>query len=365
VRYVGESAYSHDAAGAAAVLLVNLGTPDAPTAGAVRRYLAEFLWDPRVVELPRPLWWLLLHTVILPWRPARVAHAYAKVWLEDGSPLRVYAEQQRSALAQLLDTRVPGRLTVALGMCYGKPSIAQALEVIRAAGARRLLVLPLYPQYCSATTGAAFDAISSRLQRWRWVPALRFVSHYHDEPRYVAALASSVREHWQAQPSGERLLFSFHGIPKRSVLAGDPYYCQCLKTARLVAAALELPETRWAVSFQSRLGRAEWLQPYTAELLPQWARAGIRTVDVICPGFSADCLETLEEIALRNGEDFERAGGTALRYIPALNARPEHVELLAELCMRHLQGWPEAVAPADPMDAAASARRAREMGAVH
>jgi ferrochelatase len=365
VRYVGDAAYSHDAAGRAAVLLVNLGTPDLPTTGAVRRFLAEFLWDPRVVEIPRPLWWLVLNVVVLPLRLRRTVAAYKKIWTDEGSPLLVYSHRQRDGLEQALARRLPGELSVALAMRYGNPSIPEALAALRAARVRRVLVLPLYPQYCSATAGSVFDALSAELRRWRWVPALRLVDHYHDEPGFITALAQSVREHWRAHAPGERLLFSFHGIPRQSVLAGDPYYCQCLKTARLVAEALELPKERWAVSFQSRVGRAEWLKPYTAELLPQWASAGVRTVDVICPGFSADCLETLEEIALRNREDLEHAGGTSLNYVPALNARPDHIEFLADLVLRHLQGWSEVEAETDPRIVAESARRARELGAKH
>jgi protoporphyrin/coproporphyrin ferrochelatase len=364
VRYVGD-AWSHDSAGRVGVLLVNLGTPAAPTPGAVRRYLAEFLRDPRVVELPRFVWWLLLYGVILPLRAGRVARAYRKVWMAEGSPLRVYSERQRDALVRVLAERLRDRCTVDLGMRYGEPSIAGALERLRAARAHKLLVLPLYPQYCSATTGSVYDAVGAQLERWRWVPALRIVDHYHDEPGYVSTLANTVREHWARQPPAERLLFSFHGIPRRSMLAGDPYYCQCLKTARLVAEALELPEERWAVGFQSRLGRAEWLQPYTVDLLAQWARAGTGDVDVVCPGFSADCLETLEEIAIRYEADFRRAGGRALHYVPALNDRADHIEFLADLVVRNVHGWPEAAAPESPSTGVERTRRASALGALH
>jgi protoporphyrin/coproporphyrin ferrochelatase len=363
VRYVGE-AYSHDSSDRVGVLLVNLGTPDAPTPRAVRRFLAEFLRDPRVVEIPRPLWLLLLYGAILPLRAGRVAGAYRKIWTDEGSPLRVQSERQRGALERALEGRLED-CPVVLGMRYGQPSIPAALARLHEARVRRLLVLPLYPQYCSATTGSAFDAVSGRLRRWRWVPGLRIIDHYHDEPGYVAALARSVREHWAQQPPGERLLFSFHGIPRRSVLAGDPYYCQCLKTARLVAEALALPDERWSVAFQSRLGRAEWLQPYTVDLLAQWARAGTRDVDVVCPGFAADCLETLEEIAIRNAEDFRQAGGGALRYVPALNDRPDHMEFLADLVVRNVAGWSEAQAPASPAAGAERSLRAKAMGALH
>ena len=331
VRYVGDAARSHDSAGGAAVLLANLGTPDAPTSAAVRTYLAEFLSDPRVVELPRVLWWPALHGVVLPLRSGRAARAYQSIWTEEGSPLLVHSRRIRDALAVALTTRLSEPVTVALAMRYGRPAIGEELETLRRAGVRRLLVLPLYPQYSSATTGSVLDAVGERLRRWRRVPALQFVDAYHDEDGYIGALARSVREHWSSGARARRLLFSFHGLPKRSVAAGDPYHAQCLTTARLVAQRLELPADAWAVSFQSRFGRAEWLAPYTLDLLVQWARDGIRDVDVICPGFAADCLETLEEIAQQNRAIFRAAGGQELRYIPALNASPEHIAALAGL----------------------------------
>ena len=339
--HAGDEARSQEAGGTA-VLLVNLGTPDAPTPAAVRRYLAEFLWDPRVVEIPRPVWWLILYGFVLPTRPRRAARAYEKIWTTQGSPLLVHSLHQREAVAAALPQRVGSDVTDELAMRYGRPSIPDALAKLRAAGLRRLLVLPLYPQYCGVTTGSVFDAVSAELARSRVVPALRFVADYHDDARYIAALAQSVRDHWWQHGHAERLLFSFHGIPVRNVAAGDPYEQQCLSTARLVAQALALPQERWAVSFQSRLGRAQWLQPYTAELLPAWAREGMREVDVISPGFAADCVETLEEIAIRYRTDFQNAGGASLRYIPALNARRDHIEFLTELITEQLQGWPEA-----------------------
>jgi ferrochelatase len=347
VRYIGDEARSQGPGGTA-VLLVNLGTPEAPTSGAVRRYLAEFLWDPRVVEIPRPVWWLLLYGIVLPTRSRSAAAAYRKIWTAEGSPLLVYSQRQRDAVAAALVPGSAGDLSVELAMRYGQPSIPDVLAKLRAARVQRLLVLPLYPQYCGVTTGSAFDAVSAELTRWRRVPALRFVADYHDHPRYVAALAQSVRDHWSQHGRGERLLFSFHGIPARNVAAGDPYEQQCLATARLVAQALALPPERWAVSYQSRLGRAQWLQPYTVELLPAWARESVREVDVISPGFAADCIETLEEIAIRYREDFVAAGGGALRYIPALNERRDHVEFLVALISEQLQGWRDAETGSDP-----------------
>ena len=333
--------FSHDHRPCTGVLLVNLGTPDQPTTAAVRRYLAEFLWDRRIVEIPRLIWWLILHGIILRLRPRQSAERYKGVWTEDGSPLLAIGRRQLAALETRLEQQCPGPVKLALGMRYGNPSIASALRELQAADARRLLVLPLYPQYAASTVASTFDKVTEELARWRWLPEWRMITHYHDQPDYIAALAASIRDAWQEQPPAEKLLFSFHGVPKRSLLAGDPYHCECHKTARLVAEALELPSDRWAVSFQSRFGRAEWLQPYTSELLKDWARQGISSVDVICPGFSADCLETLEEITDENRTFYLEAGGKQFRYIPALNDRDDHIEALHNLILHHTQGWPE------------------------
>lgn len=326
------------------VLITNLGTPDAPTRAAVRRYLAEFLWDPRVVELPRPLWWFILHLAVLTTRPRRTAHAYQQIWGEDGSPLLAVSRKQRRKLASRLselsaDTHP--QVTVELGMRYGSPSIADALGKLRAAGARRVLVLPLYPQYCAATTASAFDAVCAVLsqRRWRELPALRFITHYHTHPGYIAALANSVRDYRQAHADDALLLMSFHGIPRASVEAGDPYYRHCEQTARLLADRLGLAEHQWRLCFQSRFGRQEWLQPYTDDTLVELARAGVGKVQVICPGFSADCLETLEEVALTNRDIFLRAGGRDYGYIPCLNARDDHIDALVSLINDNLAGW--------------------------
>jgi protoporphyrin/coproporphyrin ferrochelatase len=337
--YSGEQDYRHDATECLGVLLVNLGSPDAPTINAVRRYLAEFLWDPRVVEIPRPVWWLVLHGVVLRLRPRRSAHAYQRVWTDEGSPLLVISRRQAYALQDALAARHGNRVQVALAMRYGNPSIKAGLAQLREAQARRILILPLYPQYSAATTATVFDAVADELKTWRWLPELRFITHYHDDEGYLTALVRSIRENWAQHAQGERLLFSFHGMPKRSLRAGDPYHCHCQKTARLVAGRLGLPEARWQVAFQSRFGRAEWLQPYTDRTLRQWAQDGVKQVDVICPGFAADCLETLEEIAMQNKEAFLAAGGASLRYIPALNERAYHIEALTSLIDRHIQGW--------------------------
>jgi ferrochelatase len=355
--------FDHSSPERLGVLLVNLGTPEAPTRAAVRRYLKEFLWDPRVVEVPRPLWWLILNGVILNLRPSRSAHAYSTVWTADGSPLLVNSREQQGALQVALDERLEGPVSVVLGMRYGQPSIATALRELRERGARRVLVLPLYPQYSATTTASVFDAVTSELQRWRWLPELRFVSHYHDEPDYVAALAESVRRFQGQHGEPDRLLMSFHGVPRRYLLAGDPYHCECQKTGRLLAETLGLVPEEWGLSFQSRVGREEWLRPYTDELLKQWAKAGVRRVHVICPGFSADCLETLEEIAMQNRDAFLKAGGSEYHYIPCLNDDELHVNMLAGLVERHCQGWPEA--SADYNDVAVSTQlRARQERAL-
>ena len=342
MSFQGSDHHAHGAQSGIGILLTNLGTPDAPTTEAVRRYLAEFLWDPRVVDMNRALWWCVLHGVILRFRPARSAHAYQKIWTEQGSPLLTLARRQAAALQTALRQRLPGPVTVALGMRYGNPSIASALQQLREQNVQRLLVLPLYPQYSASTTAATFDAVSDELKTWRWLPELRMVSHYHDDAGYIAALADSIQQAWRERPPSERLLFSFHGIPQRFFMQGDPYHCECLKTARLVAEKLQLAPDRWYVAFQSRFGREPWLQPYADHTLRQWASEGIKSVDVVCPGFSADCLETLEEVALVNRDIFIDAGGHEYHYIPALNDNAPHITALCDLLQRHLGGWLEA-----------------------
>jgi ferrochelatase len=334
--------FQHGGEQAAGVLVTNLGTPEAPTAAALRRYLAEFLWDRRVVDLPRPIWWAILHLVILRIRPRRSARLYRKVWTSEGSPLLAISRRQAEGLRARLTASLPGPLRLELGMRYGQPSIANALRALRASGVRRLLVLPLYPQYAASTTASTFDAVANELSRWPWIPELRFVAGYHDDAGYLDALAASLREAWRTESPAERLLFSFHGIPKRYLLQGDPYHCFCQSTGREVAQRLALANGTWMVTFQSRFGRAEWLRPYTDDTLERLAGEGVRRVDVLCPGFSADCLETLEEIVEENSQRFLVAGGERLRYIPALNDRGDHLDGLAELIRRQMHGWPEA-----------------------
>jgi protoporphyrin/coproporphyrin ferrochelatase len=318
------------------VLLINLGTPDAPTAAAIRPYLREFLSDRRVVDLPRALWFPILHGVILPLRPRKLAPMYARIWTAAGSPLLAITREQRRALAARLAADGAAPLVLE-AMRYGRPAIAAALAELRQAGVTRLVVLPLYPQYSATTTASALDALAAAQQALGWQPDVRVIEDYHADPGYIDALAASVREQWTAHGRGERLVMSFHGIPQRYAERGDPYGTQCHETARRLAAALDLRDDHWQIAYQSRVGKAAWLQPYTDQVLPALARQGLRTIDVVCPGFAADCLETLDEIAIRYQAAFVAAGGQALRYVPALNARPAHIEALARLVRARLQ----------------------------
>lgn len=315
------------------VLITNLGTPDEATPSALRRYLAEFLWDERVVDLARIPWWLILHGIILRTRPARVAKAYQKVWTEQGGPLLVISREQRAALELKLQERIGKEVPVALGMRYGNPSIRSALEQLRDQGVERIIVLPLFPQYSAATTGSTFDAVSATLQSWRSVPELIFINQYHSHPAYLDALANTVQERWAEHPPARRLLLSFHGLPLRYQQLGDPYRDHCEATAAGVAERLELDEGQLQLVFQSRFGKEEWLQPYTDETLQNLPKEGIDDVEILCPGFSADCVETLEEIAIQNRELFMDADGDAFHYIPALNSRSDHIHALSEIIL--------------------------------
>lgn len=344
-HYTGVAAESHAAAVApvqAAVLLVNLGTPTAPTAAALRPYLAEFLGDRRVIDYPRWRWWPILHGVVLRVRPARSARAYAKIWSAAGSPLRVNSEALAAALQAELEARAPGTLRVELAMRYGEPAVESSMARLQDEGVRRLLVLPLYPQYSATSTGSVIDAVADGLKALRWPPELRLVNDYHDDPGHIEALAASVRAHWQRHGRGDRLLLSFHGIPERYARLGDPYPEQCRATAGLLRERLGLGADELQLSFQSRVGRERWLHPYTDVVVRELARAGVRRLDVACPGFAVDCLETLEEIGMQNRDAFLAAGGSELNYIPALNAGDGQVRSLAALVQRHMQGWPEA-----------------------
>jgi len=359
-----EPPHSHGLAARTAVLLINLGTPAAPTTAAVRRYLREFLSDPRVVDLPRIVWWPILHGIILNVRPRRSAEKYASVWTAEGSPLQVHVARQAKLLLGFLG-RAGHRVVVDYAMRYGEPSIGASLSHLKADGCTRILLLPLYPQYAASTTAAAFDAACRWLQETRNQPEIRMVRSFADDPGYLAALAASVRDHWAAngRPGDSwRLLISFHGLPRKTLERGDPYYCECQKTGRLLGEALGLRPEQYLVCFQSRFGRAEWLQPYTAPTLEALAKSGLRRVDVICPGFPADCLETLEEIAGEGKARFIAAGGKDYHYISCLNERDDWLHALTDIAARHLLGWPTQTVPATA-ELELSALRARALGA--
>lgn len=357
-----EPTFRHGQAPRTAVVLVNLGTPDEPTASALRRYLAEFLSDPRVVEIPRLVWMPILHGIILRIRPSRSAAKYATVWTPEGSPLAVWTRRQSEAVGQLLADR-GHQVLVRWAMRYGNPSISSVMDALRAEGVTRVLVLPLYPQYAAATTASVADKVLQWATQARRMPELRFINEYADDPGYIAALAERVQAHWAEHGRAEKLVLSFHGVPHRSLILGDPYHCQCHKTARLLAAALGLPKDGLLVTFQSRFGKAKWLEPYTEPTLRDLAAKGLKSVDVMCPGFVADCLETLEEISMEAHEAFTEAGGQQFRYIDCLNARPLWIKALADLTEQHLQGWDTRAAP-NHSELAVQRERALELGAA-
>ena len=316
-----------------AVLLANLGSPTAPTTKAVRRFLADFLWDPRVVNLPRPLWWMILNFFVLPFRPSRSAKAYRKVWHEKGSPL-TYLTQQ---LTEKVDSKLSAdSIVTTYAMRYGEPSIANRLKEFQKIGVTDVIVLPLYPQYSSTTTASIYDDLVKELNQWRHLPSFHFISDYHQNSHYITAVAESIEKAWHQQDKNELLIMSFHGLPEVLTKWGDPYFHHCHKTAALIAEKLNLNEKQWMIVFQSRFGKAEWLKPYCVDTLEALPGQGVKTVDVVCPGFAVDCLETLEEIAMENKAIFMEAGGTAYRYISALNDSDEHVNVIVSLIEQKL-----------------------------
>lgn len=338
--YHPEPPYQHGDQAKVGILLANLGTPDAPTTKALRPYLQQFLMDRRVVEIPRFIWCWILHCIILVIRPKKSAEKYAQVWTSEGSPLLVHAKNQAKKLEGFLAEKIKSPFVVELGMSYGNPSMKSAIERLKAQHCDRILVFPLYPQYAASSTAAAFDAVWKPLLKMRNVPAIRTIKHYHDHPAYIAALAAQVREHWRlngGKPS--KLVMSFHGVPKFHLMKGDPYHCECHKTGRLLAEALELNKDEYMVAFQSRFGKQEWLKPYLASTLEELGKAKTKRIDVICPGFSSDCLETLEEIAMEGKEIFQHHGGGEYHYIPALNASDAWIHAMTEISLEHLQGW--------------------------
>ena len=319
------------------VLIVNLGTPDAPTAKALRPYLKEFLSDPRVVEIPRAIWFFILHGIILRLRPKKSAALYQKIWTDQGSPLLAISLQQQQKLQQKLGSNA----IVKLGMRYGSPPIQHSLQEFQQMGITRLVILPLYPQYSGPTTGSSFDAVTRELSHWRYVPELNFIHHYYRSPAYISALANSIIEALDKNNLPEKLLLSYHGMPKHFFKSGDPYYCHSLKTTALLKEKLQqtlnLADDQIISTFQSRFGKAEWLQPYTDATIIKLAQDGIKNIAIVCPAFSADCLETLEEIAIESRNLFIQSGGLDYQYIPALNDRDDHINALAEIIQPYTQ----------------------------
>jgi ferrochelatase len=367
MRYLAEPQHTHGTPSRIGVLVVNLGTPQAPTETAVRKYLAEFLNDPRVVEISRAIWKPVLHGIILRTRPAASAKKYAAIWTSDGSPLLVWSRRQAQVLLGTLGEKCkasglpPDLVRVELGMRYGDPSIAAALQALKSANCERILVLPLYPQYAAATTGSACDAVFALLRRMRRMPAVRIADSYHDDAGYIGALAARVNDYWIRHGRPDRLVLSFHGVPRFSLDKGDPYHCQCQKTARLLRNELGWKEADVPVTFQSRFGRAEWLKPYTAEVLRELGKDKTRRVDVFCPGFVADCLETLEEIAIEGKKEFVSAGGGDFHYIPALNDHPVWFKAMGDLAWAQLGGWMSL--PPSKIELEMQADRAIKLGA--
>ena len=336
--YHGQTQAIHDKPiGRLGILLTNLGTPEAPTAQALRPYLREFLSDPRVIELPKWKWWPILHGIILRVRPAKSAKLYESIWTEQGSPLMKISLNQCQALQTKIQAAVGAEaVSVKLAMRYGQPAIGKVLREFQAEGINRIVVLPLYPQYSGATVGSTFDAVAKEIQTWRWMPELHFINSYHDHPLYIAALANSLREHFSEHGKPEKVVFSYHGMPQRYYDNGDPYACFCHKSSRLVAEQLSLQDSEYLSAFQSLFGKEEWIKPYTSNTLEALAKSGTRSVAVICPGFSADCLETIEEIAVENKAVFQEAGGQSYHYVPALNARGDHIDMMFDLVKAYL-----------------------------
>jgi ferrochelatase len=361
-----EPSHSHGKITNVAVLLVNLGTPAAPTAAAVRPYLREFLSDPRVVEIPRVIWWCILNLIILPFRSGKSAEKYATIWTDEGSPLRLHTEKQSALLGKVLNERGHA-LKVAHAMRYGQQSVPEVLKKLKEEGCDRILVLPAYPQYSATTTASIFDAVFSHYQRERNIPELRMIKHYHDHEGYIMALEQSILAHWALHGRPDKLVMSFHGTPKRTLMMGDPYFCECHKTARLLATALGLTQEQYLVTFQSRFGKAEWLQPYTQPTIEKLGQDGVGRIDVICPGFIGDCLETLEEINMEVRHAFIEHGGKEFHYIPCLNESPVWSTALATIVEQHLIGWHTIDTPAQQDQqqraAAISLSQARHFGA--
>ena len=361
MTYQAEPAYSHGTPVKTGILLINLGTPEAPTAQAVRPYLKEFLSDPRVVEIPRAVWWLILNGIILNVRPKKSAAKYATVWLPEGSPLRIHTAKQTALLQGFLGERSKAPFVVDYAMRYGNPGIPQVLRKLKEQNCQRILIVPMYPQYAASSTGTAFDGVFREMLQMRNTPALRTIKNFHDHPGYIKALANNINEYWMKNGRPEKLVMSFHGVPQYTLDKGDPYHCECHKTGRLLAQELGLKPGQYFLSFQSRFGKAEWIKPYTTATLLELGKQKTRRVDVVCPGFVADCLETLEEIAQEGKEDFQHAGGGEYHYIPCLNARNDWMHALTDLVLDNLHGW---LTVPDAAELEQSRLRALGMGAA-
>jgi len=338
-RFLSAPDFRHESAERIGVLLVGSGSPETPRLRDVRRFLRRMLGDPRVVETPRALWLPALYGAVVAACSFGAARRFRRIWSERGSPVLAFTEDLRAALTRELGSRVVAPFSVEVGTLYGPSSIRAALGRLAESGAQRVLVLPLFPQYSGATTGAVYDQVNAELRRWRWIPELRFISGYHDHPGYIEALRASITAQWEATGRTQHLLLSFHGLPEACFRNGDPYYCKCQKTARLIAEELNLAEGEWSVSFQSRFGLSKWLGPETAEVLTELPKRDVHSVTVVCPGFAVDGLETLEEIAMTDRERFLAAGGRRFHYVAALNGRPEHARALGDLVAQHCQGW--------------------------
>ena len=339
VKYIGEKDYEHGSKEKIGVLITNLGTPDAPNRKELKVYLNQFLSDPRVIELPKILWQILLKLVILQVRPSKSAEAYKQIWTDKGSPLLDIANRQLSKIQSSFSSKSEN-IVFEVGMRYGNPSIPNALLKLQNKQVRRLLVLPMYPQYCAATTGSTFDEVTNVLQKWRWIPEMRFINQYFEEKNYIEALSNSINTFWKNNQKPQKIIFSYHGIPKRYLTNGDPYHCFCLKTTRLVKERMGLSDDEIMTTFQSRFGREEWLKPYTSETLKELPKQGIKNIHIISPGFSSDCLETLEELEEENKEYFMESGGENYHYIPCLNDHDDHIDVFVNLIKKHTQGWP-------------------------
>ena len=340
MKYDGEKDYKHSSNENLGILITNLGTPEKPTKKKIRIFLKEFLSDPRVIEVPKLIWQIILRLIILNLRPQKVAKLYKSIWKKEGGPLLVMLEKQKRGIKKILQKNLKN-VKVEIGMRYGNPNVKLGLEKLRKQRCRRILVLPLYPQYCAATTGSTFDKVTEVLRRWRWIPEIRFVNNYFENPLYINCLIKSIRDSWKKLGKSQKLIFSYHGIPKKYLLNGDPYHCFCQKTTRLVVEKMKLKKEEYITTFQSRFGPEEWLKPYTDKTLKELPSKGIKKIHILSPGFSSDCLETLEELEVENKENFISSGGKKYNYIKCLNDDPQHLNMFAMLILKHTRGWPE------------------------